>query len=297
MPLEVKDSQKALFNLLKLTDEICRKHNISYWIDGGTLLGAVRNNKFITWDDDLDICLLPSDYNKLIEVLRKEVIPRNKHLILYADHRPDPHYSDYLADTRIVRNNFYPVQIDILLVKSIPNNTEAIAKDKSIVSFVHFFKYFKFKDISDISNDDLDYFLLKNKRFYKRDFHTKKLLEYSSNASEKNENNLYSYIYNDMYAQKKREYYTYDTIFPLSSIKFEGIEVMCPNNITSYLTLLYGENFMEPPPVSEQEPAYKKYSKNKTPVFLTKKVMYLMYFLKNIKNAVIVNKAIRKLRK
>ena len=297
MSLDIKHCQQTLLNLLKLTDEICRKHNISYWVDGGTLLGAIRNNKFIPWDDDVDICLLPDDYKKLLEVLKKEVLPKKKHLMLYSDYRSFPHYSEYLADTRIVRNNFFPVQIDIIQVKSLPNTEEAIKKDKSIVSFVHFFKYFKFKDISEVTKEDLDRYLLKSRRFLKRDFHTQKLLDYCEELNEKNNNNVYSYIYNDMYVHKKRGYYDHDTIFPLSNIKFEGMEVMCPNNVKSYLSLLYGENFMEPPPSNQQKPAYKKYNKNIMPLFLTKSLMYTMYYLKNIKNAFLVNKAIKKLKK
>lgn len=296
MSLEIKECQNSLLNLLSLTNDICKKHAIPYWIDGGTLLGAARNNKFIPWDDDIDICLLPSDYKKLIHVLKSEVLPQNKHLMLFGDNRPDPHYSEYLADTRVVRNYIYPVKIDIIAVKSIPNNERAISRDKSLVSFVHFFKYFKFKDLSVVTNEDLNLFLFKNNRFFKRSFHINSLLSYSFNATEQNEDNLYSYIYNDMYVQKKRDYYTYSSIFPLSTIEFEGIEVMCPNDLTSYLTLLYGENYMTPPPVSEQRPAHTKYHKNKLPTLFIRKIMYLLYFLKNVKNAWKVNRAIKELK-
>lgn len=51
--------------LLKL-DEVCKKHNLRYWLAYGTLLGAVRHNGFVPWDDDIDVCMLREDYEKLL---------------------------------------------------------------------------------------------------------------------------------------------------------------------------------------------------------------------------------------
>jgi phosphorylcholine metabolism protein LicD len=59
-------------NMLKDIDALFAQHNITYWIDGGTLLGAVRHKNVIPWDDDADIAVLESDKHKLL-AMEKEL--------------------------------------------------------------------------------------------------------------------------------------------------------------------------------------------------------------------------------
>ena len=59
--------------VLKLFDQICRKHNLSYWMDYGTLLGAVRHKGYIPWDDDLDVCMMYDDFCKFQQIIDKEL--------------------------------------------------------------------------------------------------------------------------------------------------------------------------------------------------------------------------------
>ena len=59
--------------ILEAIHAICQRHNIPYWLDGGTLLGAVRHGGFIPWDDDIDIAMHKADMQRFVEVAQKEL--------------------------------------------------------------------------------------------------------------------------------------------------------------------------------------------------------------------------------
>ena len=61
----LREHQLRLLDLLVEFDSVCTRLGITWWIDSGTLLGAVRHGGFIPWDDDLDVCVLASDYRKI----------------------------------------------------------------------------------------------------------------------------------------------------------------------------------------------------------------------------------------
>ena len=71
--------QQAGLVLLKKVDRICRENNLTYWMDFGSLLGAVRHKGYIPWDDDLDISMLREDYDRLLSLLDKELTQDGYH--------------------------------------------------------------------------------------------------------------------------------------------------------------------------------------------------------------------------
>ena len=58
---------------MEVVAEICNRHNIQYFADYGTLLGAVRHKGFIPWDDDIDISMFRSDYERFLKIAPAEL--------------------------------------------------------------------------------------------------------------------------------------------------------------------------------------------------------------------------------
>lgn len=63
--------KQVCVRLLEAFANVCTKHNLKWWVDGGTLLGVARNGKIIDWDDDVDVVMLREDYTKLIKLAEK----------------------------------------------------------------------------------------------------------------------------------------------------------------------------------------------------------------------------------
>ena len=88
-PETLRSLQLVELELLVEVDRICRAHDIPYCIIAGTLLGAVRHGGFIPWDDDADVAMLRSDYERFRDACRTELDPEKYY---FQDHQVTPGY-------------------------------------------------------------------------------------------------------------------------------------------------------------------------------------------------------------
>lgn len=72
----LRQAQLAELYILDVFDAICAKHNLTYFLAGGALLGAMRHGGFIPWDDDIDVAMPMADYRKFLKIAEKE-LPSN----------------------------------------------------------------------------------------------------------------------------------------------------------------------------------------------------------------------------
>lgn len=127
---ELRKVQLIQLEMLQEVDRICRKCNIHYNIIAGTLLGAVRHQGFIPWDDDADVAFLRTEYEKFCKACETEL---DKERFYFQDHRNTPGYRWGYGklrrkDTLFIRENqeHMPYEqgifIDIFPLDNIPDN-------------------------------------------------------------------------------------------------------------------------------------------------------------------------------
>lgn len=240
--------------------KVCEKHNIQYWLEGGSALGAFRHSGFIPWDDDIDVGVFYEDYHFLISKLKEE-LPDD---IFVQDGKTDDFPKIGLPAklrykySRIVEkgyiNNKYVEEhninqgifIDIFPFSQVPFKLNSFfSKLLNRIIMVNnemaFSGYIGIKKIvAKLLRKVLPLkFVLFSLRVYRK---LGKLLN----------RNLYA-IDAEFFIQK--DFYKKEWLVPTKKLLFENKMFNVPANIHEYLREHYGENYMVEPPLVEQQKA------------------------------------------
>lgn len=220
--------QLKMLEMLKYFDNLCRKHEIHYWLSSGNCLGLVRHGGFIPWDDDIDVEMLRDDFLKLEKVFKETdnyVLQTWKnekyYLTPFAKLRDKKSFiKENIAD----RNYKYKgVFIDILQIESSPrlvNKACEYIRWKCIWPLYSPTNKFKLKI----------YYLLK--QIY---FRSIPIIRFTCSWWP---NNKLRHTYGVGWCDNTREL---KDIFPLQRMKFDGVDVYVPHNLDSYLENIYGD--------------------------------------------------------
>lgn len=236
---------------LQILDEIhsfCSENEINYYLDYGTLLGAVRHGGFIPWDDDIDICMLRSDYERFLKIFKSEKFT-------LANYRNKKYFP--INFTKVFANNTvgilydnielkYGVAVDIFPKDNIPN---------SVFSQKIYYKIYKF--YNKFYSNSLFYKVKGStvKKILRLLIHfvlppnilAKKIDSYASKYKNRKSLFLANMLSSNHLEICEKKIYENKIL-----IKFENKNYYAPEVFSSVLISEYGDDYMTPPPVEKR---------------------------------------------
>lgn len=225
--------QERMLEMMIWLDEVCRRHEIPYWLGSGTLLGAVRHGGFIPWDDDVDIEFRHEDYPRLLAVLAQETEGTDYAL---QTHETDPGYFFTYAKLRDRRSKMQEL-----------NDYDRIFTYQGI--YLDLFELeFMPASLHWLSNRTFGriYKVMKNP-----EYNNQQLIRKTSQIYRLNERFVFPVLrYLSLLFPSKLMRYspgipfesTRDPqeLFPLSTVEFEGHRFSAPRNPEAYLRRMFG---------------------------------------------------------
>ena len=236
----LKKVQGRLLEMAKSICSILEKNDIPYMLAVGTLLGAVRHQGFIPWDDDFDIFIFDDVYEDAIKCLRKE-LPSN---LFLEDDLSEPLYFHAWAHVKDlcseVENEAYP--------------HDGVYAHKGLSIDLYRAKRMEKKDLSDYINEQNKIYIerRKSKGLISDKEYNDRMFKLNENIrlSEKEKCVDTTKIYGFLTGYKCKFMYVSD-IFPLKKYVFEDAEFYGPADAESVLKKRYG-NFMDFPPFEKR---------------------------------------------
>lgn len=243
---------KAELYLLLSFDKVCRENGLTYFLDSGTALGAVRHSGFIPWDDDIDVGMPRSDYEKFLKIGQK-FFPED---IFIQTRETEQYYKRNAAKLRLV-GTIFPEEssvkfkhkgifIDIFPFDNLPSNYMLAKWNIKFIVFVyHMVRSYNNKEkspflISRIFQQFLKMlpysWILKLEKFY---------LSYSRHYENSDTKYMTSYFWRMTLSKE----YVFDKskMLPTRDILFEGHPVRIVNSPDYYLSMMYGDYMKLPP--------------------------------------------------
>lgn len=258
---DIKSLQNVCLEILKEVDRVCKKHGILYWLDSGSMLGAVRHQGFIPWDDDLDIQMFRDDYNRFLQIAPQEL---GENYFLQTE-STDPDYPLFFAKVR-KNNTFFDekqlnqfkihkgIFVDIFPVDRMPLSNLRIKLHRFYLWFL-FRLYFQTGEniipVSPVLSKPKISFFLRHIRFNKT-----KLRHYINKIYTKyNIQERYQYTASWTMSQKKNWLYKKEWHESFIEVPFEDMTAKIPAGYDELLTNAYGD-YMTPPPKEKQVPGH-----------------------------------------
>lgn len=243
--------------ILDKVSEFCEQNNIKYWIDCGTLLGAIRHKGYIPWDDDIDVGMLRPDFDRFMELFNEE----NDRYKFYSIENNDKFYFAYgkVLDTKTVlyepdkSGTKLAINIDIFVYDNAPDDVKKINfmyNKRDFLRLLHnlrtkriaYRKNFIMKIVSKVANLIL--------HMFPENFFIRKL----SQNSEKYCNVQTKRVGNFMgYARMSCDKDVFDDFI---YAEFENKKYKIPIGYDKWLRAFYGE-YMELPPVEKRTSHHK----------------------------------------
>lgn len=239
--------QSHLLSMMKQLHKVCIENGIKYYILGGTALGAFRHQGFIPWDDDLDIGMLRSDYEKFCK-LPACAFPENLELRFYRTVKDSPFHFIKLVDntTTLIEKEYLNyvegVYIDIFPLDGAKNYNQLREKIRcNIIWFnkVMIFYHCMTETRKNFLKRILIYIAKKESLPKMHNLMNIRLQKYSCESSE--------YIANFYGAWREKEIHLKEDLGEPTLYEFEDTKFFGPEKIDKYLTQLYGDYMTLPP--------------------------------------------------
>lgn len=246
--------KKINFEMLCYMQKVAQKNHIRLMLSGGTLLGAVRHNGFIPWDDDIDVMLMRRDYDRLIDCIRKDNHPYYKVVTMgncFSYHFPHAKVVDtrtYQHERKYLQYSGMGIAIDMFPIDYIPASPE---NQKRLFHFIDATLYRAY-DFLDTNYREIGI----GPEYWGRIL----IIRTASRIAEilsrfvGMKRTEYAAVVIAQYREKeiiKSKYVSHVT-----KVMFEGKEFLAPKGYKVYLSNLYGKNYMELPPENKRKPKH-----------------------------------------